>query len=198
MSIWINRAALFGGLLALAGCMEAGASLRQRPVLGGAVTVAAPSGYCIDPTGVLEGDGSALALIGRCANGTAVPAILTVTVGAEGSGQGIVEGQTALADFFASDQGRAALSRVGDATTVTVQETTVLGSAVLVAMTDSSPNPQAPGQTQSWRGVLPLEGRLVSLTVSGAGDTTLSSDQGRGLLMRFVAAMQRANGGGAV
>ncbi len=197
MSTWINKTALLAGFLALAACVDAGASLRQRPVLGGAVKVAAPSGYCIDPAGVREGDGSALALIGRCASGTAAPAILTVAVGAAGSGQGMVGAQAALATFFASDQGRAALSREGDASSVTVQQTTVQGSAVLIRLTDTSANPQAPGQTQSWRGVLPLAGRLVSLTVTGLGDADLSADQGQALLTRFIAAMQRANGGGA-
>ncbi len=194
MSTWISKAIVVGFSFALAGCLDAGTALRQRPVLDGAVIVAAPRGYCIDPDGLREGDGAALALVGRCASGTAAPAILTVAVGPAGTAQGLIGAQQAMANFFASAEGRAALSRTGDGTTVTVDEVVVQGSAVLIRLQDSSPNPQAPGQSKSWRSVLPIGNRLVSLTVTGAGDGGLSTTQGQALLTAFVDAMQRSNG----
>jgi hypothetical protein len=195
MSIWINKSALLCGFLICTGCVEPGADFRERPVLSGAIVVAAPNGYCIDPGGVLESNGTALALIGRCSSGTAQAAILTVAVGGPGSGQGLQGGQANLATFFATQDGRRALSRSGDFASVTVREIGVKGDAVLIHLTDVSPNSEAPGQTESWRAILPVSGRLVSLTVTGAGNAALSPQQGKDLLTAFVSRMKAANPG---
>ncbi|MDZ4095319.1 MAG: cation transport ATPase [Paracoccaceae bacterium] len=197
MSIWISkrtpRALIL--CLALSACLAVGSgALRVRPVLGGAINVAAPAGYCIDPAGVMERNATALALIGRCAGATpATRAILTATVGGKGSGVGIAGQGVELARFFTSSAGRAALSRSGRARTVQVLETLAFGDAFLIRLTDTSPNPYGPGQKESWRAVLGLGGRLVTLTVTGTTAAPLNRDTGRALLGAFLAAMQEAN-----
>ncbi|MDT8858076.1 cation transport ATPase [Paracoccaceae bacterium Fryx2] len=202
MSTWTSR--LRPGLMLaaavplLAACLAAGGALQSRPVLGGALTVAAPPGYCIDPAGVLERQDTAIVLIGRCAvtGETQVPqarAILTVAVGGAGSGAGISGGGAQLAAFFKSPQGRAALSRSGRAASVTLHEALVVGDAFLMRLTDTSPGGDSRGQPESWRAVLDVEGRLVTLSVSGPAGAPMDPAAGRRLTDRFLAAMQAAN-----
>lgn len=188
MSTWTSRAAALLTAAALAGCAAAGGGLRSRPVLGGAVTLAAPAGYCIDPGDVMEAGDSAVGLIGRCAGGNAAPAILTATVGGAGSGRGVAGSGEALAAFFASAEGRAALSRTGEARTVTVNEALAAGDAFLIRLTDTGAVPP-----EGWRAVLALRGRLVTLTVAGTPGAPLDAAAGRAILDRFLAAIRRAN-----
>jgi hypothetical protein len=167
-----------------------------QPVLGGAVKVASPGGYCIDPAGVMQSDDSALVLIGRCTGGPGTPqarAILTAAVSAAGSGMDIAANGAALAAYFGSDQGRAALSHSGQAGTVTVQQTALAGDAFVMQVTDTSPNPDSPAEAASWRAVLGVAGHLVTLTVTGTQSAPLTAEAGRSLLDGFVAAMQAAN-----
>ncbi|MDP3959937.1 MAG: cation transport ATPase [Pseudorhodobacter sp.] len=194
-------ALLLGLALLLAGCVPevggfAAAPLRLQAVLAGAVTVAAPRGYCVEPTAVLETADTALVLIGRCTGGAAnprAPAILSAAVSGPGSGLDIATSAAALAGFFGSEPGRAALSRSGSAATVTVLEAGAVGEVFVISLRDTSPDPTA--SAESWRAVLALAGRLVTLTVSGTSAAPLDPEAGRALLDRFVAAMQAANRG---
>ena len=45
----------------------------------------------------------------------------------------------------------------------------------------------------SWRAVLPLRGRLVTLSAAGPADTPLPTAQGRALIEAFAARMRSAN-----
>lgn len=206
MSIWISKrrlAALILCLPLLAACVAGGMPIRVQPVLDGAVRVAAPAGYCIEPGSAREQAGSAIVLMGRCTKGAGsaqAPAILTAAVGAQGSGLDIAANGAELAAFFTSAQGRAAQSRSGRAATVQVLEAVAAGDAFLIRLTDTSPDRDgagAPGlgQPESWRAVLTLAGRLVTLSVTGTVQAPLDRDAGRALLDRFVAAMQAANRG---
>lgn len=187
--------------LLLAGCVpEVGgfamAPQRVQAVLAGAVTVTGPNGYCVEPTAVLETADTALVLIGRCKGGATdrhAPAILTAAVGEVGSGLDVATSAAALAGFFGSKPGRAALSRSGRAANVTVLETVAVGEVFVIRLTDTSPDPTA--SPESWRAVLALAGRLVTLTVTGALEAPLDAEAGRALLDRFIAAMQAANRG---
>ncbi|EEW26194.1 conserved hypothetical protein [Rhodobacter ferrooxidans] len=190
-----GRIAWLACLPLLLACVP-GAGMRVQPVLGGAVKVAAPGGYCIDPTGVMQGDDSALVLIGRCTGGPGTPqarAILTAAVAAAGSGMDIAANGPALAAYFGSDQGRAALSHSGRAAAVTVQQAAVAGDAFVMRVTDTSPNPDSPAEAASWRAVLGVAGHLVTLTVTGTQAAPLSATSGRALLDGFVAATRAAN-----
>lgn len=194
-------ALLLGLALLLAGCVPevggfAAAPLRVQAVLAGAVTVTGPNGYCVEPTAVLETADTALVLIGRCKGGAAnprAPAILSAAVSGPGSGLDIAASGAALAGFFSSAPGRAALSRSGSAATVTVLETVPVGEVFVISLRDTSPDPTA--SAESWRAVLVLAGRLVTLTVTGALEAPLDAESGRALLDRFIAAMQAANRG---
>lgn len=184
----------------MAGCVaqtdQASLATRQ-PVLAGAVTLAAPQGYCIETRSRLEKDDSALLLIGRCAGETArSPAVLTATVGQAGSAQGIdVEGGGAeIAAFFRSERGRMALSRRGRAADVTVHQVSGIKGALLLRFSDRGPTRgKAPLQPDGWRALMPVGDRLVTLTVTGLQSSPMGVETGRALIGEYVDAVRAAN-----
>ena len=115
------------------------------------------------------------------------------TLAACGAGLNVAAGGAELADFFRSAAGRQALSRRGRATDVQVLEARRSGDAFLIRLQDRGPQASAPVQAESWRAVLALEGRLVTLTVAGPVDAPLNRDAGLALLQAFVAATLAAN-----
>jgi hypothetical protein len=170
---------------------------QSRNLLAHRVSIAVPAGYCIEPASVLEREDTALLLAGRCAGAEErVPAVLTASIGTAGSAQGLdIAGNGAdLAAFFRSERGRAALSRRGRAVDVRVEEALGIEGAFLMRLADFGATRAGPVAVESWRAVLPLDGRLVSLTVTGkAGGPVLGRDAGKALIADFVAATQRAN-----
>src|SRR5690349_526264 len=96
---------------------------KQVTVLNGAMQVAAPPGYCVDPEASQGSSDTVVVLIGRCtAEGFVQAALVTVTIGKSASGGVMVAGPDVLANFFASVPGRRALARDGQAAHVLVTE----------------------------------------------------------------------------
>ncbi|MDZ4134870.1 MAG: hypothetical protein U1D06_04640 [Paracoccaceae bacterium] len=118
MFIWTNKPRLFAGLLALAlaSCVEPGA---QSVVRVGGVALAAPSGYCVAPQSRMQLAASEFVAFARCnqAQGKG-GAVLTATLGAEGSAAGIDMAGPDLPAFVISPEGRRALSQSGLANAV--------------------------------------------------------------------------------
>ncbi|WP_232520652.1 cation transport ATPase [Rhodobacter sp. CZR27] len=171
-------------ILGLALAMAAGAALAAQ-----GVHVAAPAGYCIDRE---ASAGHGLVLMGRCeGDSERPPAILTAVVGPSGSGMDVRARGQELAAFFSSTEGRAALSRSGNARRVELLEARGRGEAFLLRLRDTSPGHH--GQTEGWRAVLSLNGRLVTLTATGTGAAPLSRENGKRLIGAFVDAMEAAN-----
>ncbi len=179
-----------GALLMLAGCVAAtGGGIRSVALLDGAVVAAAPAGYCIAPGAGQRQADSAVVIMGRCsATGTAVPAVLTLTVGQGGSAGAMVGGGAALAGYFTSAEGRAALSRSGRAGDVEVLAATGVEDAFLLRVRDRMAG-------EYWRGIAGLRGRLVTVTAAGPEGQTLDPAKGRGLVEATLAALRRANAG---
>ncbi len=186
MSTWISR---LGLSFLLAGCVIEGAP-RVTPILGGAVNLGVPKGYCIDGGASQVAEDSAVMIIGRCSDAPGVvPAAITATVGEAGSATVLTAGVPALSAYFRSDAGRAALSREGVAEAVTVREIRASGDVLILHLTD-----RALGDY--WRAVLAQRGRLVTLAVTPPGGQPLSPDQGKALLDKAVQAVQAANRAG--
>lgn len=182
------------GILLLAGCMTTqGAGIRQVALLDGAMVAAAPAGYCIAPGAGQRQADSAVVIMGRCsAAGTAAPAVLTLTVGQAGSAGAMAAGGVALAEYFTSEAGRAALSRSGRAGDVQVLAASEVDRAFLVQVRDREAG-------EYWRGIAGLRGRLVTVTAAGpSDDAPLPAATGRALVEAALAALRRANTGGAV
>jgi hypothetical protein len=190
MSIWTNSAASGALLALLAGCAGMPIALPSRnvTVLGGAITVAPPAGYCADPKASSDGGDTAVVLMGRClATSSSAPALITASIGAAGSGAALDAGPVALTQFFTSDAGRGMLAASGKASDAVVTTSQTEDDALLLAIKDSQLGTY-------WRGILALKGRLVMLSATGVENLALPPDQGRALLSRALSALRRANG----
>jgi hypothetical protein len=187
MSTWISKA-LPAALLALAACDLASFGGTTRvAIFDGAMTLAAPSGYCIDEGAVHQAGDAVVAVLGRCAStSSATPGLLTVSVGPPGSAGVVTAGGAALAAFFTSAEGRRVLSRDGRAQDVQVRQAVGRPDAFLMRITD-----RAVGDY--WRAVTGIGGRLVTISATGAEGAPLSPEAGRQLVDAAVAALRSAN-----
>lgn len=210
MSTWTSRGAPLFLALTLAACVEgmapAGSAPRAIAVAGGAVTVTGPSGYCVDRTASRDGGEGAFVLFGTCAaiSGSvsagqpAKPAVLTASVAPEPADEAAFAGSfPAMARFFGSDAGRAALSRTGKAATVRMGAVSSREGVLYLNVTDSSAQPGKAVAPDYWRAILALRGHLVTLSVMSLADRPLTSADKRRILDAFVARMRAANEGGA-
>ncbi|MEY4306010.1 MAG: hypothetical protein RIT52_2185 [Pseudomonadota bacterium] len=171
--------------LLIAGCVGGSAT---RDVLQGAMTISGPSGYCVDPSASREGDDRAIILMGRCSASTAVkPAVVTLSVGPAGSAGVMIAGGAELTKFFTSTQGRKTLAASGRARDVEVLEALSVGDAFLMRLQETD-------QPSYWRAVMGLRGRLVTISVQGSLAEPLAVEDGRVLIDKSIATMQRANG----
>ena len=186
------RLASLALFLTLAGCVAGGGV--QIGTGPDAFRIAAPAGYCLAEGAVARARGSDFAAFIPCAPGGTATGVLSATVGVAGSAQPV--DPQAMAGFFTSPPGRRALSRARDAASVTVHQVLSADGAILVRMTDRARPPAAIGPGESWRAVMAVDGRLVTLSASPARGTTLPRDAGRRLIGGFVAAMRLANAGG--
>lgn len=181
------RAGLALVTLLLGGCVATGGGIRSVALLDGAVTAAAPAGYCVAPGAGRRGTDSAVVLMGRCsARSEADPAVLTLSVGEAGSAGAMSAGGEALAAYFASAEGRAALSRDGRAADVRLLEAVMVDGAFLLHVTDAAVG-------DYWRAITGLRGRLVTVSAAGPDGQALPDAKGRALVEAAVAALKRAN-----
>ena len=194
MSTWISNAGLSGAIAALlvAGCVpQTGiGSSRSAPVLGGALQIGVPPGYCIDGSASRERGDNAVILMGRCNDAArAIPALVSVSVGQAASGGVLTAGGAALAGFFTSAQGRATLSREGRASDIRVIEALGAGDAFLLRLQDRRLG-------EYWRAVVGIKGRLVTVSATGTPDLPLTAADSRKVLESVLAALRKANATG--
>lgn len=207
MSTWTSKtrtALVLAACLGLAACATGGFGGASRAIIvaGGEVTVAGPSGYCIDRSVSRDGAEGAFVLLGTCAaisRSRAVaqparPAVLTASVlpGAPLSAP-MAESFEGLAAFFRSAPGRAALSRSGKSETVTVDEATTAGEVLYLRLRDVSAAEGPAVEPEYWRAILALKGRIVTLSALSLQDRPLSAEEKRQILEDFVAQMQSVN-----
>ncbi len=190
MSTWISKAAAASVVLAmLAGCVMDSGSGRSATILGGALTVSAPPGYCIDPSAGRNSGDSAVILMGKCANaGAARPALISLSVGTAESAGVLNAGGPALAKFFTSPQGRAMLSRSGRAGDVQIAGIVKVNNAYLIHVLDRRAG-------DHWRAVTSASGRLITISAVGAANPALSPQDSRRLVEATLQALQNGNAG---
>lgn len=189
MFTWISKPSLALALLSISACagIDIGGASRAVSVQGGAISVAPPPNYCADPKFATDGSGSAVVLMGRCtASSSAHPAVITASVGGDGTGAALDAGPVALTSFFTSDTGRAMLASSGKAGDAIVQASEVEDGAVVLRIKDISLG-------EYWRAIMALRGRLVMLSATGAGRLALPVDEGRNLISKSMASLRRAN-----
>ena len=174
------------------------------PVSDG-IVIAAPPGYCIDGRASRVGDnGGAFILMGSCAalsqNARAPrpekPGVLTVTVSDNALPLDDAEMARALGRYFDTADGRAILSRSGNANAVDILDNTVMGDALILHFTDDSVTGLGLSP-EHWRALFRLEGRLVTVAVSGFQDIPMTSREGLTTLRAMTRQIRAASTGGA-
>lgn len=171
----------------LSGCVTSGGGIRSVALLDGSFTAVAPAGYCIAPGAGQRGADSAVVLMGRCSARSEVePAMLTLSVGEAGSAGAMSAGGEALAAYFTSAEGRAALGRDGRAQDVRVLSAVMSGEAFLLHVADAAVG-------DYWRALTGLRGRLVTVSAAGPEGSALPAGKGRALVEAALAALERAN-----
>ncbi|MDV7271189.1 hypothetical protein RYZ20_09775 [Thioclava sp. A2] len=196
--------------LILAGCVAPEMprmSLLSRPaqpkalVANGAVTLAAPRGFCIDQKTLRDDADGIFVLFGHCAAMSGDPdrakpseaVLLSGTFSADTSATGGPDQMRLVAEFFASELGRAALARSGRAEDVTVAHENLEGNLLILKVTDASPLTDVARSHSYWRGVSMIGGRMSSLSVMPLKDGAVSDAAQQDLLRQFAQALLDAN-----
>jgi len=207
MSIWTSRARLAAllaaGLVLLAGCFESESMGRVTPratsggpgsvgVLDGAVTVAGPDGFCVDQNATRETGGHAFVLMRRCRAGGAPAPVLSITVtDVRVPGDDTVQQLDGLATFLATDAGRGQLSRRGRAGDVAITRIEQRDGTLWMLLTDTG-NPDG-FEHAYWRVVMPLAGRLVTLSAMSLQDAPVSQANAATAMTQLIATLRARN-----
>lgn len=214
MFTWTSKAGLaLAAALTLAGCdaapmVGAGAGgfafTRAAPekiaVANDSVIVAGPEGYCIDNRATRDQAAGAFVLLASCAaitrRGTAphpvFPALLTVSITPDAAGAVPVAKQAPrLKRFFSSAEGRAALSRDGQASSIDVVETFTRDGAFIIHARDHG-NDGTPGLSEDhWRAIFNVNGQIVSASVMALEDHPITDDAGMATLWDLATRISR-------
>lgn len=177
----------------------------RTSLANGALKVAAPKGWCIDPKSLRNSGAGGFALFGNCAaisknpddSHARQPALLSVTVGPpaieDEAGKLSKARLQKIGEFFRSEIGRAALARSGEAKDVTIQKSEIADDMLLLTISDRSKSGGPPIATTYLRGITDLSGRITALAVMPLKDGEMSADAQRGLMRDFAAAIRAAN-----
>ncbi len=165
-------------LLALAACGDEvpgsgpGSGLHETQVLHGALVVAAPQGYCINPKASVAHGDAITVLMGRCtAKGGLAAAVVSITIGPPASAGVLLAGPDMLAKFFTSVPGRRVLARDGVAGHVIVLQAQAEAGSLFLHVNDQKAG-------EYWRAITAVKGRLVTISASGVEGAPLTPDQG--------------------
>lgn len=200
----------FAAAILLAGCVSPELprlNLLRHPaqpqalVANGAFTVAAPRGFCIDQKTLRDDADGVFVLFGHCAAMSGDPdrpkpteaVLLSATFSAEDTAQSDQTQMKLIAEFFASELGRAVLARSGQADDVSVQSTKLEDGLLILKVEDASDLTDVARAHSYWRGVSVINGRMSSLTVMPLKDGAVSDAAQQDLLHRFAVALKDAN-----
>jgi hypothetical protein len=206
MYIWTSKALL---AVALAACLGSAACVMpgstppaSMTLANGGLVIAGPRGFCVDTGQSRESGSDAFVLLGSCASLARnplvprpfAPAVLTATVTAvDPDAPPLQRSFPQLKKFFASEAGRAALSRTADANSVEVAQTLVQDDLLLIELTDGALTEETTLQPRTWRGLMGIKDRIISFSVLGLADRPLSSATLRSLAEDFARTLRAAN-----
>ncbi|WP_166417238.1 hypothetical protein [Cochlodiniinecator piscidefendens] len=195
--------ALFGGVF-LPGCLASNlfpdeqSQTETQAVLRNEVIVSAPTGYCLSSAAprtdgtVLFGSCAALrqtSFVGSLPHGAVV--VVSVGVKIEHDLNDVFSEH--LQGFFATETGHTALSQSDDANAMTIHANTIEDDVLFLRIEDQSDNFETALDRTYWRGVLPINGHLVSISVFSSTVTPISRAEGREILEAFVHEMETEN-----
>ena len=197
--------ALAAAALALAACNPetmggAGPARQKVTVAGRAVTIAAPSGLCIDAGSTRVDAAGAFVLMRDCASAAAARprrAALTASVSSGGlTGEGDAASDTLadLREYLTTPDGLALVGRSGRSSRVRVLSEQLTGDVLFVLVEDRGPQPIAGLDRTFWRAFLEVNDRMTVLSVLGfAGD--VGTQEGLDQLAALASAIRGANPG---
>jgi len=210
MSTWTSRVLIAAAALGLAACDGGFNVTRNAPTevrLPDGLVVGGAKGWCVDRATTRTAAETAVIVLGSCAaiarNAFAprpeVPGVVTVSVetGADAggdSGAGAAPA-AALAAFFRTEAGRAALARDGRAASVRILETRQRGNALYLHALDQSAG-RVPGAAPDyWRALFDIDGRFVTVSLVGLKGRPIGRDEGLATLEAQVSHLSAANEG---
>ena len=175
---------------------------KAMDVAGGSITIFGPRGFCIDrAASSARSDDQAVVVLSSCRDlgagfltpAPATPAILTAAVASADVTLDLPAAAPALQRLFASDDGRALLSRSGSARSVTVHEAFGAEDAFLLRLTDTSPFPGGNVGADYWRAIFVVDGRAITVSAYSAPGEALQRNDGIRLLREFILAIRAAS-----
>ncbi|WP_296766173.1 hypothetical protein [Sediminimonas sp.] len=174
-----------------AGCLGLGLesrrpapAVREAALVGGAVIVTAPTGYCLEPGSVKSSAESGFALLGRCdlltdsdtAPVPVAPAILTISVTA-GEETGVPADGDSLARALGEER---ILERIED-------------NGLVLFRVDSAEPVTRSGDSRHWRAMMAVNGHTVGLAAYGAEGSNISGESGQYLLRALARRIRKAS-----
>ncbi|MFT3975419.1 MAG: hypothetical protein QM699_18880 [Amaricoccus sp.] len=202
---------ILAGLAALTACdpsamgagLAGGSPTRARFDVGGAgVTIAAPPGWCLDPSTVRKSADGAFVLLTDCGllgkpgatvgrKGAALTA--SISAGSLLEAEGDADTLADFQDFAGSREGRAVLGRSGEAARVRILATRESGGVYYVLVEDRGRLPIAGLDRQFWRAFFDVNGHTVALSSLGfTGESDAQAELNE--LATFARWIQAANG----
>lgn len=197
-----RRVVALAALLALAGCDGLpGDAPASMATADGAVVVAGPPGFCVDPVASHADDSGAFVLLGSCASISGAPdgqrpalrAVLTAAVSVGTQGGSVAGSETELGAFFRSPEGRRALSRSGNPDTVKVLGITHTEGVLILHARDTSAFPGQAVSPDYWRALFDLNGHIVTLSVISVPQAPFTDAAGLHALESFVGHVRGAS-----
>ena len=183
------------GLPSLGGAVQDAPPVTALALADGAVTIAAPEGYCIDGRASRPPQGFVImagcALVSSDARMPVTDGLITVQIGAEGTA-GVTQSPSTLRNLLATAEGAALLSSNGDPTAISVDALESDSRAVYVHFTDSAAPPKAGLEQVEWRAFFDLGDRLATVTLRGFERAPIDAGDGLRLLRASVETIRRA------
>ncbi|MBZ4023663.1 hypothetical protein CKO11_14515 [Rhodobacter sp. TJ_12] len=190
----------------LSGCMadlpvaKSKSPQHRVTVLGGKLTLAAPTGYCIDPKSQRDAPEAAFVLWGNCAAIARDPqatqprhrALLSAAVGPMPK----VPTQVALEGyerFFRSEAGRAGMARSGRAEDLKILRVQQSEKLLFLKIADRSVDTSGPVDGTYWRAITGISGHVAALSVMPLRGSGLDDATQRKLLQSLEASIRAAN-----
>lgn len=199
-----SRRPIVAGLFCavLSACAMPQKATDRVSVLDGEMTLAAPMGYCVDPSARHRSSQGDFVLFGSCAaisGDASAPhpayrAMLSATVGPKAAAP-LVRSFPAFESFFHSSAGRAAIARSGLAQDVDILSVKQQDDMMLLKIRDRSASREAPVSPVYWRAITDLDGRIGALSVLPLQGAAMSDNQQIALLRSFDASIREASKG---
>ena len=180
----------------LAGCSGFGGSgSKSLVVTDRGIVLSAPNGFCADLASSSLEASEAFVVYGNCAalaGATDAPAPNITSVVTVGVIAGASGGASDISEYFASDAGKALLSRQAVADDVEITDTFLRNDAVFLRVRDTGPGLLAGISDTYWRGYVPTPDAMFAITVLDFTGAPISSADGLQILSRFAARVPRS------